>query len=127
MMPPLIAWRRKSRQPSRTILSRSDHSTRQQRRKAIRSMVLKNQYRNAVFRGQDEQAEEFGKKLLEADPQVDLKALRVEALVRKDVMAYFGAVTGQTTSAPTQRNWAPISPKKSKGRPNSATTLPGPF
>jgi thiol-disulfide isomerase/thioredoxin len=81
-------------------------------KKMIRSTVLKNQYRTAVFRGQDEQAEEFGKKLLEADPQADLKALRTEALVRKDVMTYFGAVTGKAgTGADAKKIGAEIAEK----------------
>ena len=85
-------------------------------KKAIRSMVLKNQYRTAVFREQDEQAEEFGKKLLEVDPQADLKALRTEALVRKDVMAYFGAVTGKAGSGADAKKLGADLAEKIKGQ-----------
>lgn len=85
-------------------------------KKAIRSMVLKNQYRTAVFRGQDEQAEEFGKKLVEVDPQADLKALRTEALVRKDITAYFGAVTGKAGSGTDARKLGADLAEKIKGQ-----------
>ena len=80
-------------------------------KKEIRGMVLRNTYRAAVFRGQDEQAEEIGRKLKEADPTADLNALRKEALVRKDVMAYFQAISSEESSADHKKLGADLAGK----------------
>ncbi len=86
-------------------------------KKMIRSMALKNQFRNAVFQGKEKEADELGKKLLEADPSADLKALRADALVRKDLMTYFGAVTGQRTDKVDHKKLGEQIAGKLKGQP----------
>jgi thiol-disulfide isomerase/thioredoxin len=92
-------------------------------KKAIRSMALQNEFRNAVFRGEKEQAEEIGKKLQELDPKADLNVLRTEALVRKDVMAYFGAITGRAEGNVDHKKLGAELAGKIKGQPELANNI----
>jgi hypothetical protein len=89
-------------------------------KRMVRSMILKDEFRNAVFQDQNKEAEELGKRLLEIDPKADLKALRTEALVRKDAMAYLGAVTGKAGGEVDHKKLGAELAGKLKGQPELA-------
>ena len=92
-------------------------------KKMIRSMVLRDEFRNAVLRAENQEAEQIGKKLLEIDPRADLNALRTEALVRKDVMAYFGVITGRAEGNVDHKKLGAELAGKIKGQPELGDKL----
>ena len=89
-------------------------------KRMIQSTLLKEEFRNAVFAGQNPEAETIGKRLLEVDPKADLNALRAEALVRKDVNAYLKVITGRAEGNIDQKKVGAELARKVKGYPQVA-------
>ncbi|HVK58938.1 MAG TPA: hypothetical protein VM735_09175, partial [Candidatus Kapabacteria bacterium] len=83
-------------------------------KKNIRIFALKNMFRSAEVRNQNEKAEEYAKQIKELDPSFDVQELRNELALHKAVSLYFQAISGQESSADYKKLGEELAPKLKK-------------
>ena len=91
-------------------------------KKELRLAMLQNEFRGAIINDDEKKAAEFGKKLQQFDPSINLDDLRQDIAAQKFAESYWRSICGEGEAGDRAKLTEQL-PAKLKGRPDLANNI----